>query len=275
MRNLLSANFFRLRKSALFWGTLAVSFGVGLMLVLNRLGDRASYGVSISLDQILFGHAVTIGLLGSIFVSLFLGMEYSDGAIRNKVAAGHSRASIYLAGFLSMTACCLLFCLACLAAVLGLGLPLIGLPSVPLGKLLPLMAGSMVVALSFCSLFTLVAVNCSRKAVSVVVCMLGVIFMMSLTTYLSARLDQPEFRDTLPLVVNGQIVTGAEPNPLYLRGAVREVYQVLHDLLPYGQAMQYMTFSATHPERLPLYSLAVAVLSTGAGVLLFRRKDLK
>ena len=164
---------------------------------------------------------------------------------------------------------------ACLAAVLGLGVPLIGPPSVPLGKLLPLMAGSMVVALSFCSLFTLVAVNCSRKAVSVVVCMLGVIFMMSLTTYLSARLDQPEFRDTLPLVVNGQIVTGAEPNPLYLRGAVREVYQVLHDLLPYGQAMQYMTFSATHPERLPLYSLAVAALSTGAGVLLFRRKDLK
>ena len=38
---------------------------------------------------------------------------------------------------------------------------------------------------------------------------------------------------------------------------------------------QYMTFSATHPERLPLYSLAVAALSTGAGVLLFRRKDLK
>lgn len=275
MRNLLAAHCFRLRKSALFWGTLAVSFGVGLMLVLNRLGDRASYGISISLDQILFGHAVTIGLVGSVFVSLFLGAEYSDGAVRNKLAAGHSRTCVYLAGFLTMAGCCLLFCLACLAAVLALGIPLIGPPSAPLGELLPLLAGSMVVALSFCALFTLVAVNCSRKAVSVVVCMLGVVFMMSLTTYLSARLDQPEFRDTVPLVVDGRLVTGTEPNPLYLRGATREVYQALDDLLPYGQALQYMTFTAAHPERLPLYSLAVAALSTGAGIALFRRKDLK
>lgn len=275
MRNLLCAHCFRLRKSTLFWGTLAVSFGVGLMLVLNRLGGRASYGASISLDQIIFGHAVTIGLLGSVFVSLFLGAEYSDGAVRNKLAAGHSRTCVYLAGFLTMAGCCLLFCLACLAAVLALGIPLIGPSSVPLGELLPLLAGSMVVALSFCALFTLVAVNCSRKAVSVVVCMLGVVFMMSLTTYLSARLDQPEFRNTTPLVVDGQFVTGTEPNPLYLRGAVREVYQTLDDLLPYGQALQYMTFSATHPERLPLYSLAVIALSTTAGILLFHRKDLK
>lgn len=275
MRNLLSANLFRLRKSVLFWGTLAVSFGVGLMLVLNRLGDRASYGVSISLDQILFGHAAVIGLVGSVFVSLFLGAEYSDGAIRNKLAAGHSRTCVYLAGFLTMAACCLLFCLACLAAVLGLGVPFIGPPSTPLGELLPLMAGSMVVALSFCALFALVVMNCSRKSLSVVVCMLGVIFMMSLTTYLSARLDQPEFRDAIPLVVEGQLVTDTEPNPLYLRGVKREVYQALNDLLPYGQALQYMTFTAAYPERLPPYSLAVAALSTAAGIALFRKKDLK
>ena len=275
MRNLLAANFFRLKKSALFWGTLALSFGVGLMLVLNRLGDRASYGVSISLDQIIFGHAVTIGLVGSVFVSLFLGAEYSDGAIRNKLAAGHSRTRVYLAGFLTMAACCLLFCLACLAAVLGLGVPLIGPPSAPLPALLPLLAGSMATAVSFCALFTLVVMNCSRKSLSVTACMLGLMFMMSLTTWLSARLDEPEFRDTGPLVVDGEVVFGTEPNPLYLRGAEREVYQALDDLLPYGQALQYMTFSAAHPERLPLYSLAVTALSTVAGIALFRRKDLK
>ena len=275
MRNLLCANLFRLRKSVLFWGTLVLSFGVGLMLVGNRLGDRASYGASISLDQIIFGHAVTIGLLGSVFVSLFLGAEYSDGAIRNKLAAGHSRTSVYLANFLTMAGCCLLFCLACLAAVLGLGLPLIGPPSVPLPELLPLLAGSLTVAVSFCALFTLVVMNCSRKALSATVCMLGVVFMMSLATYLSARLDQPEFRDTMPLVVDGEVVFGTEPNPLYLRGAAREVYQALDDLLPYGQALQYMTFSTVYPERLPLYSLAVAAASTGTGIALFRRKDLK
>lgn len=275
MRNLLAANFFRLRKSGLFWGTLAVSFGVGLLLVCNRLGDRAAYGADISLDQILFGHAVTIGLVEAVFISLFLGAEYSGGALRSKLAAGCSRAQVYLANFITMALCCLLFCLACLAAVLGAGLPLIGPPSAPLLSLLPLLAGSMVTAVSFCALFTLVVMNCSRRAVSVTACMLGVMFMMSLATFLSARLDQPEFRDTVPLVVDGEVVFDTEPNPLHLRGAGRTACQVLDDLIPYGQALQYMTFSAAHPERLPLYALFDTVVLTAGGVLLFRKKDLK
>lgn len=274
MRSLLAAHFFRLRKSVLFWGTLVLSFGVGLMLVCNRLSDQASFGASISLDDIIFGHTVTIGLVGSVFVSLFLGAEYSDGGLRNKLAAGHSRTCVYLAAFITMALCCLAFCLACLATVLAVGIPLIGPPSVPLPELLPLIAGSMLTAVAFCALFTLWVMNCSRKAVSVAVCMLGVVFMMSLTTALSARLDQPEFRDTIPLVVDGEVVFGTEPNPLYLRGAAREVYQVLDDLIPYGQALQYMTFSAAHPERLPLYALADTAALTAAGIALFRRKDL-
>lgn len=274
MRNLLAANFFRLRKTVLFWGTLALSFGIGLMLVGNRLSDRASYGASISLDEIIFGHAVTIGLVGALFISLFLGAEYSDGGLRNKLAAGHSRACVYLTAFITMSLCCLVFCFACLAAVLAAGIPLIGPLSVPLPELLPLLAGSMLTAVAFCALFTLWVMNCSRKAVSVAVCMLGFIFMMSLTTWFSARLEEPEFRDTIPMVVDGEVVFDTEPNPLYLRGVEREVYQVLNDLIPYGQALQYMTFSAVYPERLPLCSLAVITLSTGAGIALFRRKDL-
>ena len=35
MRNLLSANFLRLRKSVLFWGLLAVSFGLGALIAFN------------------------------------------------------------------------------------------------------------------------------------------------------------------------------------------------------------------------------------------------
>lgn len=275
MRNLLCANFFRLRKSALFWATLAVSFGIGLMLVFNRLSDRASYGADISLDQILFGHTVTIGLVGAVFISLFQGAEYSDGGFRSKLAAGHPRTSVYLANLITMAVCCLAFCAACLTTVLAAGIPLIGTSSVPFPVLLPLLAGSLTTAIAFCALFTFVVMNCSRKAVSVVVCVLGVMFMMSLATYLSARLNQPEFIDTIPLVVDGKLVSDIEPNPLYLRGVKREVYQVLDDLLPYGQGLQYMMFSATFPERLPLYSLAVIVLSTGAGAALFRRKDLK
>ena len=55
----------------------------------------------------------------------------------------------------------------------------------------------------------------------------------------------------------------------------RAVYQLLYDL-PGCQTVQLAsTVDTGAPLRLPLWSLAAAVLSTGAGILLFRRKDLK
>ena len=44
-----------------------------------------------------------VGILISIFYSLFLGTEYNDGTIRNKLIVGHKRETIYLASFITGT----------------------------------------------------------------------------------------------------------------------------------------------------------------------------
>ena len=55
----------------------------------------------------------------------------------------------------------------------------------------------------------------------------------------------------------------------------REIVQFFYDVNPGGQAIQCSTMQPVNLTRLPIYSLAIIVLTTGAGVWIFKKKDLK
>ena len=54
-----------------------------------------------------------------------------------------------------------------------------------------------------------------------------------------------------------------------------EKKSVEYDVNPGGQAIQCSTMQPVNLTRLPIYSLAIIVLTTGAGVWIFKKKDLK
>ena len=58
MRNLLSANFLRLRKNVLFWGLLAIGAVFAGFRVFSLVSDQIDYGIPSSLDDALFTAAV-------------------------------------------------------------------------------------------------------------------------------------------------------------------------------------------------------------------------
>jgi len=286
MRNLLSANFLRLWKSKTFWTALAVFAVLGAASAVGEFRFQVSVGADLSqpevaqykalLDRQFFQYASFIGILAATLISLFLGTEYSDGAIRNKIVAGRSRTAIYFAGLIvSFTAsalCMAGYMLSCLAV----GAPLLGWFTKPASLLVTATGGSVVMLAAFCAIFTFVAMNCSRKSTSVMICLLGVFCLLFAAAYLYSRLDAPEFIAGYEMSVNGQIVAAKpEPNPLFLQGLKRDIYQFLYDLMPTGQGIQYGSLSFTDPARLMTLSLCVTVLSTAGGVALFRKKDLK
>ena len=72
------------------------------------------------IDSFLFYSMLVIGALSAICVSQFIGMEYSCGAIRNKLATGHARTEIYLAQLvLHVLATVILFHISILAIVIA------------------------------------------------------------------------------------------------------------------------------------------------------------
>jgi hypothetical protein len=65
------------------------------------------------------------------------------------------------------------------------------------------------------------------------------------------------------------------PNPNYLEGFERKIYEFVNDFLPTGQAIQLSQFMDFHFVRMILCSISILVFTTLIGVYFFRRKDLK
>jgi ABC-type transport system involved in multi-copper enzyme maturation permease subunit len=151
MKQLLSANFFRLRKGRTFYIFISLSalFAFGL-IALTRLmmwmdatsndflssqmpeGDLSEALENLTVFKfLLYGFDLSngLGLAAVIAIALFAGREYSTGIIRNKIIAGHSRAAVYLSSCSASTAFAFAIMAIYALIMLVVGLPVIGLGS--------------------------------------------------------------------------------------------------------------------------------------------------
>lgn len=263
MNNLLHANFARLWKNKIFRIGLVFMFLAGSALVLKQYEQMKVYGVPVTLGGTFWGYAFLIGVVSAIFCSLFLGVEYSDGTIRNKIMAGHKRTDIYFANLITNISAALLLCLSYVLSNIILGIPLIGVKDFHLKKMLLLLAGSGVMVIALCAVFTMISMLIQNKAVAPVICIVGMFLMIGMVTEVERMLEQPQYYydDTL--------------NPNYLEGAKRERYEFLYNFLPAGQGSQYAARKTENVGKMCLYSAEIAVVTTGLGMFFFQRKDIK
>lgn len=274
MNQLLSANFMRLKKNKLFWGGLIFICLFGLLLVNSQYREHTKYGYEVSLDNIFLGYTLPIGIIMAVFSSIFLGTEYSDGTIRNKLIIGHSRLKIYFSNLITNIIVSFIVCLVFLITVTAVGTPLIGFVTKDIKAAVLMLFGSFVLAVAFCSIFTLLSMVCGNKAAVAVVSILLVVGMFLIATIINTKLDAPEYWSSYEMGEEGmssQMVS----NPEYLTGAKRTFYEFLFDVLPAGQSIQYAMMSAVRLWQMPLYSLIIAAITTISGVIIFQRKDLK
>lgn len=109
MAKLLQANFFRLRRS---WPLLLCMSGAFALSVIFMLNMFRSSSESHSLDAAFLQHFLFLPILHAAFISLFLGVEYQDGTLRNKLIAGHSRAAVYFSSLIAAITGCMAILLA-------------------------------------------------------------------------------------------------------------------------------------------------------------------
>lgn len=279
MRNLLSANFLRLRKSTIFWVLLLVHFAFGTITTVQHVRDQmrweewGAWGARFYLTVDLFVYALLLGFGMAAFIPLFFGAEYSDGAIRNKLIIGHSRLSIYLSHLITSVAVSVLAAAAYLAPVLAIGVFAYEPPNMDAGTLLLLLLGTLVLLAAYCALYTFIVMNWGNKSRAAVICLTGMMVLYLAAGNIETSLTHPEYMFT-EITDSGEIIYG-EPNPRYVGGAKRKAMENLLDMLPTGQSLQYMRVKVNDPARLSLYALADTAAFTALGAALFRRKDLK
>lgn len=272
MSNLLRANFSRLSKDKAFWIGNIFMFAAGIFGVTQRFKNDPLAPP----DQLIFIFPVLIILVDAAFCSLYIGTEYSDGTIRNKLIVGHKRSSVYLANLITCSTACIIMSLFYIAAVAGIGFPLLGLPKMNAGAVISLIIISFVMIIACTALITLLCMLNQNKAASAVVCILLFVAMLVAASLIKSRLDAPEFYEGYVITDSlGNAETERMRNPQYLEGTKREVYQFFLDFLPAGQAIEISAQEILHMWLLPLYSLFILIVSTISGVLIFRKKDIK
>lgn len=276
MRKLLSANFSRLWKDKVFWLCMGAMFAyaVGYMLIECRVAARDTSAYTYTIDAFYFRFAITIGAFCALFSSMFLGMEYSDGTIRNKIVLGHTRARIYLANsILVFTAALLImfaWCIGALVALPTLGVWKMGIPNLLLYLLISVL---FVAALS--SIFTFVGMLSASKSATVAISIFLFLGLLLFAAMIDGRLNEPEMTSGVALTANGLEWAEPEPNPAYVSGVKRTVYQFIVDFLPTGQCLEMTFMKITHPIRMLVSSVCITIGTTVAGIFIFKRKNLK
>lgn len=243
----------------------------------TRYSDGIQFGYHSSLDTAFLYYVLFIAFLIPIVCTLFIGTDYADGTIRNKVVCGHSKSSLYLSNLILCSVGSLIMCTAAVVPGLALGLPLLGGFAMGPARAILFFAGVYTLSLVWTALFTFLAMLVSSRTITAAAAMLLSLALLSAGAYLEGRLEAAPTIQGYHLTVNGEVVEAEEsPNPAYVpEGPVRDTLQFLSDFTPGGQTLQHVNQRAKQPEKLIAYDAVLFVLTTGAGLLLFKRKDLK
>lgn len=277
MRNLLRANFYRLGRDRTFRMCAAAVLALSVVFMLGgcreAVQEAADYGAVTELDGLYFQIVPTLGIFISILVCLFLGVEYGEGTVRNKLSMGHTRRDVYLANFLTVAAASLALQLMWMAGAC-VGIPFLGtwtLRPDALALLFLLVAGTSV---AMAAIFTCIEMLHTGRSSSIVT-LLSYFAMLFAASAVYNILSEPEFYAGTIVTVDGVQVVEPEPNPLYVTGALRAFYEFVMDFLPTGQIARIQNMDMGHPLRMLLSSAFITASVTFGGAKLFARTDLK
>ena len=278
MRKLITANFFRFRKDRFSWCVVGIIVILSLVNVFNSARSyeaMADAGYILSLEDYYFNQAPLIGAFLALLISMFLGTEFSEGTIRNKLCIGHKRNEIFLSNFITcafasivLTAVWLLIC----TLLFGL----IGPLEVEVSEFVGYIFAAMGFAVSFAALYTVIGSLSSNKAMTIIYTFAVFIILAMAASALDDRLCEPEINEIMTYNNYGAVVMQeSAPNPLYLSGMIRTVCEVALELLPTGQALLLSNVAIECPVRAIALSVVFTAVTLLVGSMLFRRKDIK
>ncbi len=285
MTELLRAGFYRLRHSKLFWlGCAGIALHTlwAMASILKGPYYPAADDWMLELLRADMHGRLFRSLLNSFYVTpvvcaAAMGREHQDGSLRRMVIAGHRRRSMYLCNLILSIITCAAVASAGFLPGLVLEYAVCGGINNSLKDLLLYAAGMFMASAAMASFLTLLGMLIPNRAASIIAA-----FLLSMALIMGGRtldhwLEEPQTNLIVTDVTeDGEWITEKVPNPDCLpEGPGRDAVQFLMELDPGAQAFLYATFSAFEPQRLMAHAALFLALTSAAGLLLFRRKDLR
>ena len=271
MIKLLKAGFFRLKKDVIFWLFVFLTIGIAGFTLFRYTSNEG-----VHLDKIVNEFIMYIGLFIAIFVSIFVGKEHSQGIIRNKIIVGHSRISIFLANLIISIVASILCEIVYLVLVFLIGIPLFGQMQMSLSQFTMTLLNTVLVIISFCSIFNFISMICSEITVSTTISIILFIamFIVEGSLYLTANTDK--YITHTFIDENGvSHIISQELDPNYPGDERVKQAKRIYLSIPQGQAMQIGSNDSEYLRQMPIYSIILICAINILGLYTFSKKELK
>ena len=254
MNNLVSAYFQRLWKNKLFIGLLIFMASSAILIPVMAHQEILTYGKSYTLESRFTWHFLIIGFLTAIFCPWFLGTEYSDGTIRNKIIAGNNRIKVYLSALLVCITANVILVAVHQCIIIPLGSLLIAPLKIDILSLVTLIGLSILITITLVCINTLLVLINQNKASSTIICLVTSILMLAVSFYI------------LSVLVSSDMSAADS--------FTKSIFEFFNILLPTGQIFSLAKMSFENSIQRIVCDILI-ILFTTLGVMVFERKNLK
>lgn len=278
MNKLLSANFSRLIREKMFWIVSVAMFILSAFMITKNgmAADIDEVNNIKRLNSCYFNILPVLSFFCSVFISFFIGADYSDGTIRNKIVIGHSRTDIYLSNYITVFSGSLVI-LAALLIGGAFGVPFFGIWKGGIKDYLIVVLICVLTTAVLSSILTLISMLSSNKAITVVLTVIvSLILLLAASSIYNVLLAPETTREIISYSADGTVELGPEfKNPAYVSGFERKLDEWLLQFLPTGQSILIANEEITNPLINIIYSVVFATAVNACGIFAFRKKDLK
>lgn len=301
MYKLLRADISRLWRSKCLWicAACAILLSVGSAALNISVG-----GSSVNIGDGPFRDFPNIVIIISVFVPIFLGTEYSDHTIRNKLTVGAKRTHIYLASLLSSIVGALLITAAgsayriikYIAAAVKYNTKGIGSEPMPTERFVWGLAACVSAVIAACAFLTLLGMLITKKSSGIVWSVFIMILLYGASMFIGFRLKENEMVFSSHMGDDGYFTNYEwKKNDRYVSGFPRMALGSLYSVIPFGafdqanEGFSLLLYTDNYDMyndvdnlengdglwSLPIYSLGAAVVTSAIGTSVFRRKEIK
>ncbi len=258
MINLINSNIERIRRSKLKYIFLIVIFLAILTIIYNYLKINSINNIIIVEDLVL-NCGVVIGFICAIMVNFFIGEEYTDGTIRNKIILGYSRYKIYLANLITLISIALICYLIYVGIIFGLGIPIFGNIISSFNDVIIRLIDLTFIIIAYISIYTFISQLINNQVITISLCLLIMILQIFSSLLFVTKLEDSEYYDT------------------YIPENTKVIYETMINIMPVGQAYEIKngrTLPEDSFEILWIYSSITSSILTIIGLIIFKRKDI-
>lgn len=143
----------------------------------------------------------------------------------------------------------------------------------PIGWRIPT---ALVMLLCYAAVFTFIAMQDSNKSRSLIISFVFALAIIIGGMYVYSALQEPEFTTRMVMQEDGSYLRQEGiPNSNYIRGTVRTVYTFIEACIPSTQGLNIARSEGVFNPLTIICQLCVTILTTAAGVTLFKKKDIK